>query len=198
MSKELGNIRIVTYECEIKEVSYKGQFSIMVDENGEPPLGVIPSTIYDTISGAEITYMHYTSGTLEISGEVDRTIVDFTLNNFPTAEEGQTYTETNGTWNYYVDETVYTITSSASAGGTISPSGETTVDEGEDQTFTITPSEGYKISSVLVDGVDAGAVSSYTFTNVQADHTISVAFEELETYGFNLDGMIDTDYIKQY
>ena len=42
--------------------------------------------------------------------------------------------------------------------------------------FTITPDSGFSISQVLVDGVDQGAVSTYTFTNVVTAHTISATF----------------------
>ena len=48
----------------------------------------------------------------------------------------------------------------------ISPSGAVSVDYGTDQAFTITPSTGYHVADVLVDGVSVGAVTSYTFTDV--------------------------------
>lgn len=74
---------------------------------------------------------------------------------------------------------IYTITASAGEGGSISPSGSVTVNEGEDQTFTITPNEGYEIAEVLVDGVSVTVTdNSYTFTGVQANHTISVTFQK--------------------
>ena len=73
----------------------------------------------------------------------------------------------------------YTITAEAGAGGSIAPTGSVTVNEGEDQTFTITPSEGYEIADVLVDGVSVTVTNnSYTFTNVQENHSISVTFQE--------------------
>lgn len=70
----------------------------------------------------------------------------------------------------------FTITASAGAGGSISPSGSFSVREGRDKTFTITPDSGYRISDVLVDGRSVGAVSSYTFDNVQKRHTIEAVF----------------------
>ena len=70
----------------------------------------------------------------------------------------------------------YTITASAGAGGSISPSGQVAVQPGVGQAFTITPQTGYRIASVQVDGVSQGAVGSYTFSNVQANHTISASF----------------------
>jgi uncharacterized repeat protein (TIGR02543 family) len=69
-----------------------------------------------------------------------------------------------------------TITASAGANGSISPSGAVSVAYGTSQTFTITPAEGYRIADVLVDGSSVGAVSTYTFTDVTADHTIEASF----------------------
>ena len=70
----------------------------------------------------------------------------------------------------------YTITAAAGEGGSITPAGEVSVKEGASQTFTITASEGYAIADVLVDGQSVGAVDSYTFENVTANHTIAAVF----------------------
>ncbi|HEX7608393.1 MAG TPA: amidase domain-containing protein [Candidatus Cryosericum sp.] len=72
--------------------------------------------------------------------------------------------------------TTYTITASSDTGGTISPSGSVVVNQGSSQTFTISASSGYHIAGVSVDGVSQGAISSYTFPNVQASHTIVASF----------------------
>ena len=72
--------------------------------------------------------------------------------------------------------TRYTIRASAGEGGSISPNGSVRVNRGSDKTFAITPDEGYQISDVLVDGESVGAVSSYTFENVKAGHTIEALF----------------------
>ena len=42
------------------------------------------------------------------------------------------------------------------------------------QTFTYSANSGYTINSVLVDGSSVPITGSYTFNNVQANHTISV------------------------
>ena len=70
----------------------------------------------------------------------------------------------------------YTIEATAGAGGSISPSGNVSVREGGDQTFTITPDKGYAVSTVKIDGKSIGAVKSYTFENVSRTHTIEVIF----------------------
>ena len=72
--------------------------------------------------------------------------------------------------------TYYTIKAAAGTNGSISPSGWTSVRDGRDQTFTITPDKGYAVAKVLVDGKSVGAVKSYTFKNVTKDHTIEAIF----------------------
>ena len=78
--------------------------------------------------------------------------------------------------NLTVTTETFTITATAGEGGTISPSGDVVVNSGASQVFTITPSEGYEIADVLVDSVSVGAVESYLFENVTADHTIDASF----------------------
>ena len=74
-----------------------------------------------------------------------------------------------------------TIKAAAGGGGAITPSGTVLVTYGGNQGFTITPSNGNSILDVLVDGASAGAVSSYTFNGVTANHTISVKFSRVVT-----------------
>ena len=70
----------------------------------------------------------------------------------------------------------YTIKATAGTGGSISPSGNVSVREGADQTFTITSDKGYAVANIKIDGKSIGAVKSYTFENVSRTHTIEVIF----------------------
>ena len=72
----------------------------------------------------------------------------------------------------------YTITAGAGTDGTISPSGSVSVNSGDSQKFTVTANPEYSLNQVLVDGaaVTLAADSSYTFTNVTANHTITASF----------------------
>ena len=93
--------------------------------------------------------------------------------------------DSDSSYNYY------TITASATEGGTISPSGKTSVRQQSDNTFTITQDKGYIISDVLVDGKSVGAVKKYTFKDIVCDHTIKAIFAidiktNPETGGHNL------------
>ncbi|WP_285575487.1 kelch repeat-containing protein [Geothrix limicola] len=80
----------------------------------------------------------------------------------------------------------WTITASAGANGSVSPSGVTTLNQGGSQTYTITPNAGYQIASVTVDGVSVGPVGTYTFSNVTANHTLAAAFSALPTYALTV------------
>jgi hypothetical protein len=70
----------------------------------------------------------------------------------------------------------FEITASAGAGGSIDPAGTASVVYGSNQAFTITANTGYHVADVLVDGASMGAVTSYTFTGVTADHSIQASF----------------------
>ena len=73
-------------------------------------------------------------------------------------------------------DSYYTIKATAGTGGSISPSGNVSVREGRDQTFTITPDKSYAVANVKIDGKSIGTVKSYTFENVRRTHTIEVIF----------------------
>jgi len=73
----------------------------------------------------------------------------------------------------------YIITATSNNNGLISPSGSIEVNYGESQNFTMIPNMGYKVLDVTVDGVSQGKITSYTFTNIAANHTISVTFESI-------------------
>ena len=69
------------------------------------------------------------------------------------------------------------VVASAGTGVNLSPVGEVVVDYGSSQTFTYTPVYGYRISSVVVDGVAVSLEdypNSYTFSDIVANHTIAV------------------------
>lgn len=71
----------------------------------------------------------------------------------------------------------YTITATAGTGGDISTGKYVSVGAGESAGFTFTPSKGYQIADVLVNGKRTGAKNSYAFTNVRSNQTIHVTFK---------------------
>jgi len=76
----------------------------------------------------------------------------------------------------FVVNSKITIAATPGAHGTITPSGVVQVDCGGDQAFTFTPNGCYHVADVLVDGASQGPLTSYTFTNVTAPHSITATF----------------------
>jgi len=108
------------------------------------------------------------------------------IDNKPAVAAG-TYTFENVTKAHTIDVVTaintYTISAKVTGnGGYITPAGDTKVNWGGNQLYTITTYPGYKITAVLVDGVanaEAAATGKYAFLNVKEDHTIEVSFELL-------------------
>ena len=76
-------------------------------------------------------------------------------------------------------ESQYTVFVSAGNGGSANPNGKVTVDAWGSTTVSFTADEGYLIQSVVVDGEEMGALTSYTLSYITSDHTIMVTFEKI-------------------
>ena len=133
----------------------------------------------------EVSVSHGASQTFTITPATGYHIVDVLLDGVPAAGPLASYIFTNVTGAHSISATfaidTFTLTASAGANGSISPSGATTVNYGGSQAFTITPATGYHVADVLVDGVSVGAVTSHTISNVTANHTIVASFA-INTY----------------
>lgn len=179
---------VVEAECTPQGIKFN------VPREGFSPYAIVWQTDARTITatadeGSTVT----PAGTFTVSVEEGKTfsieakenyaIADVTLNGVsvldqvkdgaftvPASEEDQELVVTSRS-------TLHTITATAGEGGTITPSGDVTVSEGDGQTFTITPNEGYVIADVKVDGESVGRVDSYAFDGVTEDHTIEATFE---------------------
>ena len=89
----------------------------------------------------------------------------------------------------------YSITPSAGANGIISPNTVQMVNYGDSTVFTITPvNSSYRVADVLIDGVSTGPSTSYTFSNVAANHTIAASFA-LNTYTITAPGSTEWEYL---
>ena len=136
--------------------------------------------ITEYCSGASIPALPTTSDN-DITGTWSPAINNTTTTTYtftPDADQCATTTQITLTITP-VTSPFYTITATARSRGTITPSGTVSVMEGEDQTFTFTPFDGCSIDIVLIDGINAPIVAandSYTFTNVNKNHTIEVFF----------------------
>ena len=89
-----------------------------------------------------------------------------------------------GSWSISITKEVstYTITASAGPGGSISPSGDVSVEPGATQYFWFTPDSGYVVVSILYDGIlyEARNWPGAYIENVGADHTLKVIFERIK------------------
>lgn len=70
----------------------------------------------------------------------------------------------------------YLLTTETDGNGIISPSDSIYIADGENLTFAILPNTNYMIADVLVDGNSVGAISEYTFTSINSDHSILASF----------------------
>jgi uncharacterized repeat protein (TIGR03803 family) len=110
----------------------------------------------------------YTVSTWSVDGKVVQT-------------GGTGFTLSNVTANHTVQvkfvKLTYTVTASASAGGTISPAGTSTVNPGASLKFTAKPSTGFLVSVWQVDGVTVQTGgTSFTLSNITANHTVMVIY----------------------
>ena len=126
---------------------------------------------YDTSRPFTITPdEHYLISDLQVDGSSVTFNPDVTTYTFDNVREDHTISAT------FVRKT-YTILATVDGNGTIDPSGINTVDSGTSHTYTITPATpGYHVQDVTVDGASVGAVTTYEFSNVGANHTIHAVF----------------------
>ncbi len=132
--------------------------AVIVDKNTDKTFTITPST-------------GYVVNAITVNGVV--------------AASGNSYTFTNITANQTIAVTfkvkppveTFTITASSGANGTISPTGAVIADKNTDKTFTITPSTGYVVNSITVNGVVVASGNTFTFTNITANQTIAVTFK---------------------
>jgi hypothetical protein len=128
-------------------------------------------------AGASITYSitpnpeHVVYSVL-VDGTQQGGITSFT---FPNVQANHTIAA-------YVRPITYTVTANPGAGGSIAPVGTSTFDIHTSPIYTITAAAGYHIAAVTVDGVPQGAVTSYPFTDITANHTIAATFEANTSY----------------
>ena len=145
----------------------------------------VGATIYYTTDGSEPTItggatggttQQYTAPIL-VTGTVGQSITT-TIKAIAVQNGMQDSSVESFTYTIQIPVTGYTITATAGANGSISPSGAVRVAAGGSQTFTISPSSGYVIDTLKVDGLEVTATTSYTFSDVKANHTIEVAFKQ--------------------
>jgi len=174
-----GNISSYTFSNVTTDHAIKASFSInifTITATAESNGNISPS--------GNVKIAYGLSQTFSISSNVGYSVLDVKVDG---VSKGNISSYTFG--NVITDHTIkasfststFTITAIAESDGNISPSGNIKVTYGLSQSFNISSNVGYSILDVRVDGVSKGNISSYTFNNVTADHTIKASFS-INTY----------------
>ena len=141
-------------------------FSIKVDLKGNIFLGTDSGVLVSNDNGNSFT-------------PLENGLTNYSVSSIAIDSNGNIYAGTIGSGIFKFISKKYVIEAKANAGGSIKPEGGIELEEGASQTIKITPSLGYKIKDVKIDGSSVGAVTTYTFENITADHTIEALFEPL-------------------
>ncbi len=180
-----GNYTLRTYALNNTGGMYETNFQVTINPPSTHTITAIAGSNGTINPNGAVTVLHAENQTFTCTAadcyEIDQVLVDNV--NVPSAVTSGTYTFTN----VISDHTIYvtfkqkpnlTIIANVGPNGTISPSGSVSVPCGGNQTFTFSSASPYhEIDQVLVDNVNVpSAVTSgtYTFTNVDSDHTIYV------------------------
>lgn len=151
--------------------------------------------------GHEVTITHTAGGTVEPSGTV--TVADggslslnirpddgyrlsaLTVDGTTVAADVESYTisdimgdiEIHAVFSPIAGPIMHMVTITHTVGGTVTPSGTVAVEDGGSVTITISPSSGYSLSSLIVDGtyVSSG-IGTYNISNITEDHTVHAVF----------------------
>lgn len=176
---------------ELKQNKY--EITAIAGSNGS----ISPSGTVEVIEGKSQSYT--------ITPDTDYIIDKVIIDGEELATRPTTYTFSNVREPHTIEVTFkeivkHSITATAGTGGSITPSGTVEVIEGQNKTFTITPSSGYVIDSLKIDNVEqVDKPTTYTFTNVSEPHTIAVTFRELQSYNLttNISNIISTTIKKK-
>ena len=176
-SGQISDVRLFNYALSDNEVATLSGFVYTITSSAGAGGNINPAAAKTVVVGANQSYTITPNSGYAVSDvKVDNisvgALTSYTFN----------YVTTNHTISATFVQVTFIITASAGPGGTISPSGDISINSGSNRTFTIAPNSGFKIADVKADNISVGKVSSYTFSNVTAGHTISATFAPLATY----------------
>jgi hypothetical protein len=175
---QMSNVRLFNYALTENEIAVLSGMVYNITSINSPGGSISPSGNISVSAGSDITF--------DIIPSIGFRVSDVKIDDYSVGAVS-TYTFTNVSSDHTINATfvptaTFTITSAAGTGGSINPSGIIIINEGSNQTFSIIPEIGFRIAVLLVDSDSKGTVSSFTFTNVTSNHTISAAFEPTPTY----------------
>ena len=147
--------------------------------NGDNPMSV---TKGDTFIDPGATALDDVDGDISssivITGTVNTNAVGTYTRTYTVKDAAKNITTKTRTVNVTL-ATTYDIIATPGLHGTITPPGTTAVNSGANQTYTITPDNGFKIETLIVDGASLATAGTYTFTNVITSHTITATFSAI-------------------
>ena len=176
----VGNVISYTIENITEDKTVSAYFSRNVYEaTSEAEAGgtIEPEGVSTLACGSEITYVV----TPTACHQIDSVVVNG-VNVGPVTSCTVAGTDELGdqTVRAYFSVLTYPVTLVAGEGGSVLPSEDTSVACGSSLNVSVLPDSCYRIDNVWIDGVESGALSSYTFENVTAPHTLSATFAPQE------------------
>ena len=169
---------------ETKNYTVQYNWGTEFPEGKTPPLN---SSSYSSVQQAKAAVDKKYTSTTRIQAQKDGKNGTWAFSGWDAGNLNGTTVVFRGSWSFTADTAPitppsgtasYKITATAGIGGTISPGGTTTVSAAGQLTYTIKANEGYYIADVKVDGSEVTATTSYTFSDVNTDHTIEVTFKQ--------------------
>lgn len=159
---------------------------INLSESAGPPAVTHTVTASAGVGGAisptgAVSVTEHSSQSFTISHNANYILTDVLIDGVsdPSAVAANGYTFADVTADHTIQAVftpTYTITPTSGSNGAISPGAAVVIVSGGSQTFDITPNSGYQVQDVLVNGTSVGPVTTYTFTNVTSNQTISATF----------------------
>ena len=175
-----------------------GYFSVPVTHN-------ITATAIDggtIIPSGSVTIAEGTDTTFAIAPDANRHLDSLIVDGVDNGTDSTSFQFINVLTDHsitaYFSINTFTINATTTSGGTIAPSGIITVNYGDDTTFTIAANTNYVLDSVMVDGASVGAVTSYPFTDVTANHTIHAMFTMTAIPGWTQQESLPTQVAEKY
>ena len=152
--------------CSSEQNCIMGEGSVSVPHGGSQTFTVVPYPCYDIANVSVVE-----GGVPKFLGKVGQ----YTFENVRSGDN-----EIQASF----QKILYTLTATTNPteGGSISPSGQMTVECGGSITFTISPNDGYLLTDVTDNGVSKGPLTTYTIEPVMSTHEVIAKFRQLETW----------------
>ena len=173
-----GNAVATANSYTFENITANHTISATFEEYAIQSTPTISSTVY---IGQKLSDITFTGGNATVAGTFSWTNPDEVITS--SGHYGVTFTPADSSYptlsgTVAITATQLTVTVNVGENGSASETGTVNVNYGSSLSITFTPDNGYTVGSLTVDENAVTAASSYTFENIMASHTISVAFAE--------------------